>query len=379
MHVWLAQTTTWLYIQTRSLPERIRNHIVCDETENLTQFPIADLVSADRDSWLWRSLGAHSWQVARRRRDFLLRRQIRISGATILHSHFGDRGWENVRTAERSSVRHVVTFYGYDVSRLPRTYPLWRERYRRLFSSADLFLCEGPHLRDRLVDLGCPDEKAVVHHLGIDTAACEFAPRAWAADEPLRVLIAGSFVEKKGIPYALQALDRISKLVDIEVTVIGDSTPQERSKKEKAVIMEILASTGLMAKTRLLGYVPHAELLREARRNHVFVAPSVTAGDGDTEGGAPVSLIEMAATGMPVVSSFHCDIPMVLEDRVTGLLAEERDVAGIEKGLRWLIDNREAWAALVTAARRHIEREFSAEKQGARLAAIYDRLAGAPA
>ncbi|MCS4101407.1 glycosyltransferase involved in cell wall biosynthesis [Salinibacter ruber] len=57
--------------------------------------------------------------------------------------------------------------------------------------------------------------------------------------------------------------------------------------------------------------------------HHVLLTPSVEASDGNNEGGAPVTLIEAAATGMPIVSSWHCDIPDVLHHKKTGLLAEE--------------------------------------------------------
>ncbi len=70
-----------------------------------------------------------------------------------------------------------------------------------------------------------------------------------------------------------------------------------------------------------MGYQPHSTLFAEAYRHHIFLSPSVTASTGDTEGGAPVSLIEMAATGMLIVSTTHCDIPEVIKHGVTGLLA----------------------------------------------------------
>jgi len=103
----------------------------------------------------------------------------------------------------------------------------------------------------------------------------------------------------------------------------------------------------------------------------VFLSPSLTASDGDTEGGAPVSLIEMSASGMMVVSTTHCDIPGVVINGRTGLLAGEHDVDGLVTHLRWLIANPSQWATMRTAARAHIEAEFDARRQGERLAAIY--------
>jgi colanic acid/amylovoran biosynthesis glycosyltransferase len=124
-----------------------------------------------------------------------------------------------------------------------------------------------------------------------------------------------------------------------------------------------------------MGYRPYSFLIHQGYENHVFLAPSVTAHDGDTEGGAPVSLIEMLATGMPVVSSLHCDIPEIVKDGVTGFLAPERDVDGLYDALRRVVREPENWNRLQTTGRRHIEAEFDAKCQGARLADIYRSVA----
>ncbi len=375
-NVWLSQTMTWLHTQVGSLPSRVESWVVCDRVQNLDQFPVGNLVTLDRDGWLWRALGSRSWTVAKLRHDYLLKQTLGSDGQSLLHSHFGDRGWSNVDLARRSRVRHVVTFYGYDVSRLPYIDVRWRERYRKLFDTADLFLCEGPHLAKCLVDLGCPGSKVKVHHLGVDLARVCYRPRVWRSGETLRVLIAGTFVEKKGIPDAVMALGRMRRRTPLQVVIIGDSNGQERSQIEKRRIMQAIADAGLSSVTQVLGFQPHEVLLRIAHECHVFLSPSVTASDGDTEGGAPVSVIEMAATGMPVVSTTHCDIPEVLEAGVTGWLAAEHDVDGLEERLCWLIDNPERWGAMVAAARRHIEAEFDAVAQGARLGGIYESIGG---
>ena len=375
MHVWLSQTMTWLYTQTQSLPPRVESHVVCDTTANLDQFPFGNITSTDHDSRAWRMLKARAWPIARRRNAYMLRRKIRQVDAAILHSHFGDRGWRNIADARRTRIRHVVSFYGYDVGRLPASDPAWLARYADLFDTADLFLCEGPHFGRCLQAIGCPEHKIRIHHLGIDTARLPFRPRRWQPGDTLHVLIAGAFTEKKGIPYAIDALSRIKDRVALQLTIVGDASAQQRHLHEKATIMAALQRGGLLDKTKLLGMQPHATLTALAAQNHVFVSPSVTASDGDTEGGAPVSIIEMAASGMPVVSTRHCDIPEVLQDGVSGLLADERDVDGLEQQLVWLLDNPDAWEPMVTSARRHIEANFCASTQAQQLAHHYDALA----
>jgi len=122
---------------------------------------------------------------------------------------------------------------------------------------------------------------------------------------------------------------------------------------------------------RLLGFQPHARMLEEAYRHHVFLSPSVTAADGDTEGGTVLAIIEMVATGLPVVSTRHCDIPALIEHRRTGMLAEERDVDGIAGCLRWLIEHPDKWGAITDAARKRVDQEYNAAVQGTELAALY--------
>jgi colanic acid/amylovoran biosynthesis glycosyltransferase len=374
MNIWLSQTMTWLHTQVRALPASIESWVVCDKTANLNQFPVDNLVSADRDLAFWRFLSKRSWQVARRRQAWLLHNVIVRRRARILHSHFGDWGWANLRIAAGTGVKHVVSFYGYDASQLPFGSAEWRRRYAEMFDAADLFLCEGPHLGGVLRQLGCPAHKIRVHHLGVNIGRISHRPRKWQPGEPLRVLLAGSFIEKKGFPYALEALAQLRSRVHLEIDIVGDANGQDRSRQEKARIVTLVERFGLTPHTLLLGYRPHTELFEIAHRCHVFISPSITASDGDTEGGAPVSVIEMAATGMPVVSTSHCDIPEVLEDGVTGLLAAERDVEGLVMRLNWLVDHPDAWEPMASAARRKIEMEFNAVSQGTRLAEHYESL-----
>jgi colanic acid/amylovoran biosynthesis glycosyltransferase len=225
-----------------------------------------------------------------------------------------------------------------------------------------------------VVELGCPEDKVAVHHLGVDLDQIPFQPRTWEPGQPLRVLLSGSFREKKGFPYAIDALGKIKDRVGLEITIVGDAN-DERTQREKQVIIDAIARNSLGDRTRLLGYQPYDILLEEAGRHHVFLSPSVAGSDGDTEGGAPVSIIEMCASGMMVVSTTHCDIPGVVLDGVTGLLAPERDVDGLVERLNWLFANPSEWRGMLVAARKHIETEFDVRKQGLRLADVYRKVA----
>ncbi|MBT8485791.1 MAG: glycosyltransferase [Phycisphaerales bacterium] len=374
---WLPATETWLYNQIRHLPDRIEPHVLCHGTVNLEQFTVDHVHSFD-NAPPWRQ----RWDTTLRRLrvrphlGYLAAHARRLQPA-IVHSHFGPTGWQHRRLARRLRAKHVVTFYGLDVRHLPETYPAWRRRYRRMFTSVNAVLCEGAFMARQIVELGCPASKVWVHHLGVDTAAIPFTPRPWAPDTPLAILIAGSFREKKGIPIALEAAARLRRERPVAVTLVGDAGDDPRSVREKAAIERVLDETGLRDCVRTLGFQPHATLLEEARRHHVFLAPSQTAADGDTEGGAPVAIIEMMAAGLLVVSTRHCDIPGVVRDGITGHLASERDVDGLVACLRHVAGAPERWETMRRQARSHVEREFDAARQGERLADLYQSLARA--
>ncbi len=368
---WLPVTQNWMYDQVRFLPSSIECHVICEKTENLDQFALPRIHMA-------KSVSGGSWHFLKKWFGHddasLFLKIVKKYKADCLHSHFGNVGWQNSQILKKIKLKHIVSFYGFDVNYLPALETCWKERYHELFEKVDRVLCEGKHMLKSLVQLGCSKEKIRILHLGVDLDELSFKPRVWNIKEPLRILIASSFQEKKGIPDALKALGKVQQKISLEITLIGDANEEERSQKEKSKILKTIKETGLFEKVRLLGYQSRHRLFEEAYRHHIFLAPSVTASDGDTEGGLPVVILQMMASGMPVVSTRHCDIPEAVEHGRMGLLANEHDIDGIASNLIWWAEHLEEWPKILNAARFHIEEEYNARKQGNRLAGIYQEL-----
>jgi colanic acid/amylovoran biosynthesis glycosyltransferase len=59
------------------------------------------------------------------------------------------------------------------------------------------------------------------------------------------------------------------------------------------------------------GRLPFAEFMGQISTGNVALYPSRTASDGDSEGGAPVTLIEAQWLGVPSIVSDHDDLPFV--------------------------------------------------------------------
>jgi len=376
--VWLPQTMTWLYHQIRFLSPEIRSHILCERTENLEQFNLPHIHCSENEN-SFQKIWDYVLKTLRVSPYFSHKTRVtKKLKAGILHSHFGNRGWSDIGLAQLKCLKHIVTFYGYDVNRLPLLHPKWKMRYAQLFDHANLILCEGNHMAECIQKLGCPREKTKVHHLGIDLEKISFKPRSWTAGDPLRFLISATFKEKKGIPNALEALGRLKGKIPFHITIIGDAVQETGSLKEKEKIFNILEKYRLFPQTHLLGFQPMNVLIKKAYKHHIFLSPSITAEDGDTEGGAPVTILEMLASGMPVVSTYHCDIPGIIQHKKSGLLSEERNIDELTENIQWLAENPAEWVSLVETGRSHIENEFDAKNQGIRLARIYQELLNQP-
>lgn len=369
--IWLPRTQIWMYNQVRFHPPDIEPHVVCEKTENLDEFGIPNIhCLADRPAWR-RALN-HGLRTLRLHGSLgFAAATVRDHGIDLLHSHFGHIGWTDMPVARRARIGHVVTFYGMDVNFLPLRFPRWRRRYHDLFDQIDMVQCEGGHMAERVAALGCPEAKIRVQHLGAPLEDIAFVPRPWQPGEPLRILMAASFREKKGFPLALAAVAQLRDDLPIEITLVGDAGPDQRAQAEKRRILETIDRYQLRDTIKMPGYISHAQLLREAADHHLFLSPSITAADGDTEGGAPVSLIDMAASGLVIVSSTHCDIPEIVEQGITGYLAEEGDPESLLETLRLAINQADRWDKMRIASRHHVETKFGAREQSEKLAAIY--------
>jgi colanic acid/amylovoran biosynthesis glycosyltransferase len=240
--------------------------------------------------------------------------------------------------------------------------------YRRLFREGDLFLVEGSHMAGTLAVIGAPADRIRVIHLGVDLERIPFAERHPGADGKIVGLIAASFREKKGIPYALEAVTRVaSRWPGLVLRIIGDGPMRPE-------ILARVSRGDLAGRVELLGSCDYAAYIEQLRGAHFLMAPSVTASDGDAEGGAPVCLLDAQAAGLPILSTTHCDIPEATVPGKSALLAPERDVDGMTGHLEHLLAHPEEWPAMGRAGRAHMEAEFDIRRQGERMAGIYDAL-----
>ncbi|MBW2182372.1 MAG: glycosyltransferase, partial [Deltaproteobacteria bacterium] len=303
---YLFRTGSWIYAQISNL-KKYHPLVITTRKRNLDIFPVEKIYSLSDLNGLNRFFQRQYAKLTNFYYPFFLK-VLKENQVLLLHSHFGNRGYFDLALKQKLKIPQVTTFYGHDVSLLPQE-ERWRERFKVFFEQGDLILAEGSYMKKTLLEMGCPDSKVRVQHLGIDCEKIPFIPRKMVDSQKVKILIAGTFREKKGITYALEAFARLApKYKNIEVTLIGDAGRSQREINYKKEITAIIDSHHITDRVNYLGFLPYPAFIEEAKNNHIFLSPSIHPSDGETEGGAPVALIEMSAYGMPIVSTFHCDI-----------------------------------------------------------------------
>ncbi|MDE2215718.1 MAG: glycosyltransferase [Planctomycetota bacterium] len=370
---YLGLSETFIYSYLKNI--KIYNPIVlATETLNLGQFPfhpIYDSSKIKRFSWWWfrDRVGYYLYLHKKEYFEHILyfKHILKKEKACLIHAHFGPQGVAMIPLKQYLKLPLITTFYGYDVTQLPRE-EVWNNAYQRLFKEGDLFLVEGNNMKQSLKNIGCPAEKIKIQHIGIDVEKFQFRERIFHPDGKIIILFCGRFVEKKGLIYALKALNLlIHKHPHIEFRIIGDGILRND-------IETFVNENNLNQHVSFLGYQPHRVFAEELKKAHIYIQPSVTAQNGDSEGGAPTTLLEAQATGIPVLSSYHADIPEVVINGKSGFLVPERDADVLAERLEYLINHPEQWPSMGREGRRHVERNYNIYEEVENLEHVYNTL-----
>lgn len=342
---------------------RYRAHVLTHELMGETDAPDGTPVRVEPMPADRLATFARRWLVSRgvaeRRRA--VRSALAASPTDVVHAHFAEEGIAAWPAAARARVPLIVTFYGYDATELPR-HLTWRLRIRRLFRKATLVLAEGPHLRGRLEALGCAPGRLRVQPIPVQLE--RFRYREPNPGREVTILQACRFVPKKGVDLTLRALALTTHGRSARLRLIGDGPERPR--------LEALAGElGLSDRVQFLGMCTYGEYARELASADLFIQPSRYAESGDGEGGAPTTLLEAQAVGLPVVATMHADIPFVTHPEAA-LLAREGDVSGLTGHLDHLLSHPDEWVARARLGRRHVEEQHDAAVLVDRLEGLYD-------
>ncbi|MDH5383054.1 MAG: glycosyltransferase [Cyclobacteriaceae bacterium] len=287
----------------------------------------------------------------------------------LIHAHFAHVGWWNLSLKDSLNVPFIVSFYGYDYESIPHQYPKWNNRYQTLFKRADIFLAEGAFGADKLIKMGCNPSKVKIQRLGVDVKNVPFCKRTKAFGELNLVQIA-AVREKKGQAYTLEAFLLVLKdFPTMTLTFVGEDNYGEIQNKISKLPIE------QRSQIKYLDRIDFSKIYEFLSGFQVFIHPSCYAVNKDCEGGAPIVLLDAQATGLPVISTFHCDIPEEVIHLKTGLLSEEKNVDQLAESIRRFAEmKQDSYNDYSVEARKHIEDNYDINKKGEELVRIYNNL-----
>jgi len=116
----------------------------------------------------------------------------------------------------------------------------------------------------------------------------------------------------------------------------------------------------LQNEVEIIKNVSDEELLRLYNSSDLFVLPSITDSQGNTEG-LGVVLLEAMASGLPVIGSNVGGIKDIIVDNETGLLFQEKNSQEIVDKIIFTIENKSKMNKLAENGLNFVEENFNWE------------------
>lgn len=200
--------------------------------------------------------------------------------------------------------------------------PQLRPMIRDALSQASLVVALSAGLRDKVVELGIPDERVVVQHNGVDGERFRIRDKA-EARRALKLSAAGSMVcfvgnlvEEKGPDVLLEAMALMGP--DVHLNVVGDGNlrPALVSSAKRLGISDRVTFAGRRNPQEIPLWMSAADVLCLPSRRE----------------GCPNVVLEAFASGRPVVASAVGGVPELLSD-ANGIMVPAQDPAALAAAL----------------------------------------------
>ena len=292
--------------------------------------------------------------------------------ATIVHAHWVIPGGV-IGAAAAGSVPLVISLHGSDVFVAER-HSFARLAAHTAFSRARWVTACSQDLRARATRLGADNARSNVIPYGVDSE--RFRPGAalrargreqlGIADNVPLVFAIGRLVKKKGFEYLIDAAAVLkAQHPQLCVAIAGDGDLEDslRARAQAAGADDIV---------RFLGVVSHEAVPALLAAADVAVAPSVHDDAGNVDG-LPNTVMEIMASGTPLVATPAGGIAAVATDGVTARLVAERDVRALASAVDELLRDRPAAAAMGERARAFVCRHHSWSRVAEDFEAVYER------
>lgn len=146
-----------------------------------------------------------------------------------------------------------------------------------------------------------------------------FHSRTFSDAPASRLLFVGTWLDRKGIYYLVDALSLLApQIPQLHLTIAGCSVPETVVKSD--------FPAELHSRLTIIPFVARDAMPELYARNDIFIFPSLMEG-------MPLTLLEAMAAAMPVVTTNTCGMADVVEDGFNGLLVPPADAPAIEQAV----------------------------------------------
>ena len=262
----------------------------------------------------------------------------------------------------RRAPRLVTTLHGTDIT-LVGIDPSYEPLTRFVIGQSDAVTAVSEDLARRTRENFCrggdgaPCAIDVIPNF-VDTV--QFHPDAGRAERsgPPTAVHVSNFRAIKRVPWLLEAFALATRGREARLTLVGDGPDQAATRATAARL-------GIADRVRFLGE-------RDALPELLAPADAFVLTSRDESFG--LSALEAMSCGTPVVATRVGGVPEVVEDGVTGLLADVDDLDGFAARLAQLLFDRERAVEMGRAARAAAVDRFARERVIGRYEALYRRL-----
>lgn len=180
------------------------------------------------------------------------------------------------------------------------------------------------------------------------------------------VLYLGRVSNEKGLLYLLYAFPIVLKEIpDAKLVIIGQGP-------ERQNLIELSRKLNISKSVVMPGPISHSKIQEAFALAEIFVLPSIPTASWREQFG--YVLIEGMSCGKPVVASRTGAIPEIVDDGITGLLVQPKDVTGLSQAILSLLLNPSKAREMGANARKKAEEIYSDKVVAKSLVKLYKNI-----
>ena len=280
----------------------------------------------------------------------------------VVLCNYGTYGANITDACFQANIPLVVHFHGYDAF-VHKTIKKFAKAYQNMFRKAAFIIAVSEDMRRQLIGLGAPTNKIILRPYGIDTSL--FVDAQPTTNDRV-LLFVGRFTAKKDPVSLLKAFHLARQSVpDARLIMIGRGELYN-------LVLKTIHELQLKDSVKVMGWQKPEEVSKHMQQVRAYVQHSVFAPNGDSEG-SPVSIIEAAGSGLPVISTRHAGIKESVIDGVTGYLVDESDWQKMGEYMVKLLNDAELADKMGQAGREHILKNYDVKQQMTELKNVLER------